>query len=720
MLVRVAVVVLTASCRLNFDYIDEDTTDSPLVDGAEADTMPSGVDGPAGAPGCGLRALAVGATDSCAIEADGVVRCWGRIGGVNATSVDVGGPAVAVAMNHDTACVLRDDHKIRCVGGGTNGSLGDGSGGGATVPVAIDGDRDYQSLAASRQSFCAVTMAGGLECWGSARDGTLGNGMSAGDFSTPQPIVVAGAAFTRVFGGRFGSCADTTDGRRFCWGASNLSAPLAVSLTPEETSIRDEAVIGTQRACFLRAGELFCRGAANYGELGTGVWAATDWMPTVPIMRAQAVSLGGRASCAIDEANEVACWGFGRSGEVGTGDLHVHAAPTRIGIGGADKVATAHTHSCAETTTGVYCWGSDRFGQLGRGRKDFVTGVGIAGLGGGIAEVATSGDFGCARTTAGTVWCWGQNVSGQVGDASLETFATSVQVPLTITAKQLFSTRSSTCAADDSDVYCWGGNDHGVLGSSGGGYSATPVRVVGLPSGATLGTGTAGGYNACIIANGDAYCWGAIRDWGNDVLNDVPPTLQPDLPPLSMITAPTKFSTEHACAVATDGRAFCWGNNTAQQLGVGSTAAFEATPAAVTTTLRFTDIHVGYDTTCGITTTGSIACWGGSDGPTPVELGLTNSAISIEGDWRSMCVLRADGRRLCRGDNFNGEFGNGAQNQAPTFTLIDSVATQFSINAVASCFVAGGVVTCYGREQHGAFGARPEGAIPRRVTGVCE
>src|SRR5690606_34573308 len=125
-----------------------------------------------------------------------------------------------------------------------------------------------------------------------------------------------------------------------------------------------------------------------------------------------------RGYCAIGADGELWCWGGNRSGEVGTGDLSMQPVPVRIAVPPAGRVAMQYSHTCAETRDGLYCGVGDDRGHLGRLTSDVVASpTPIAGLPGSIVEVdvRSGAAFGCARTSAGEVWCWGQGSSGVTG-----------------------------------------------------------------------------------------------------------------------------------------------------------------------------------------------------------------------------------------------------------------------------------------------------------------
>jgi len=169
-------------------------------------------------------------------------------------------------------------------------------------------------------------------------------------------------------------------------------------------------------------------------------------------------------------------------------------------------------HSCGLTTGGdAYCWGRGDKGQLGNGT--FASDSLPVPVGGGLTfSLLTAGsEFTCGLTTIGEVFCWGDDAGGQLGDSGTGTFAVPHRVRGGLTFVTLSTGQYHACALTSSgQAYCWGGN-----GAGQGGYDPSygiinnarvPLRVGG---GLTFSTITAGGNHTCgITTSGVAYCWG--------------------------------------------------------------------------------------------------------------------------------------------------------------------------------------------------------------------
>ena len=160
----------------------------------------------------------------------------------------------------------------------------------------------------------------------------------------------------------------------------------------------------------------------------------------------------------------------------------------------------------------------------------------------------------------------------------------------------------------DSTAWCWGDNQEGELGRGViGNFNAPPDTVFGGHRWVTLGLGSGG---ACGIAVRDSLlCWGYHN--GTDTVSLVPVPVRGDVSWSRPYGGGRDLYT-HACALTTNGTAYCWGDNPYGELGTGDTTT-SATPVPVAGGLLWRSLDVGLDTTCGIATSGIAYCWGLND-----------------------------------------------------------------------------------------------------------
>ena len=185
----------------------------------------------------------------------------------------------------------------------------------------------------------------------------------------------------------------------------------------------------------------------------------------------------------------------------------------------------------------------------------------------------------------------------------------------------------------------------------------------------------------------------------------------------------------HTCALDTDGRAYCWGDNTSGQLGDGTIAGSSEPPRlrpqAVSGNYRFAALQSGAFHTCGLVSDGTAYCWGSNGNsrlgteisgsspvPTPVTGDVRFAAITL-GD-RHTCAVALTGYAYCWGNNLRGELGDATtdERRMPTAVAGNHTFTSISAGYEHTCgLVAGGAAYCWGADYDGALGA-PE-------TDVC-
>jgi alpha-tubulin suppressor-like RCC1 family protein len=284
-------------------------------------------------------------------------------------------------------------------------------------------------------------------------------------------------------------------------------------------------------------------------------------------------------------------------------------------------VVSGDSHSCGlREDWSVWCWGFNYYGQLGDGSQNpSATPVQVGGLW--AVTTLTAGRFHtCATQLDGVVRCWGYNDAGQLGDGT----TTDSPVPVTVTGlvgvDSIAAGESHTCArvGDETAGYgveCWGLNSSGQLGDGTTQDRSAPVAVAGLPSVRAV---VAGLKHTCVEGiSGDVWCWGengtgALGN-GSTISSATPvPVFDPGL--VDEVAA-GGFST---CAVmAADRSVQCWGSNSSGQLGIGSSGGFVTTPVPVSglvvdapTEIYGRTLAVGLAHACARRADLSLACWG--------------------------------------------------------------------------------------------------------------
>jgi alpha-tubulin suppressor-like RCC1 family protein len=342
------------------------------------------------------------------------------------------------------------------------------------------------TLAAGNSHSCALTKAGGVECWGGNLSGQLGDGTLT---SRSTRVAVSGLAsgVVAVAAKVNQTCALTLAGAVHCWGAVVGSrVPVAV---PGLSSGVVAIATGQFHICALTSGgAVKCLGDNSAGQLGDGT--TTNRPSPVPVSGLSrgvvAITAGSFHSCALTGAGAVKCWGSNFTGELGDGTIVDRLAPVVVSglSSGVVAIAAGHTHSCALLRTGaVKCWGSNQSGKLGDGTTTTrLTPVAVSGLSTGVAAITAGALHSCAVKGSGGARCWGSNVNGAIGDGTTVDRATPVAVSgLSSGVVAIVAGGFHSCALTRAGAArCWGANGFGAIGDGTTTGRPTPTAVLGF------------------------------------------------------------------------------------------------------------------------------------------------------------------------------------------------------------------------------------------------
>jgi len=283
------------------------------------------------------------------------------------------------------------------------------------------------------------------------------------------------------------------------------------------------------------------------------------------------------------------------SGQLGNGTFTNSNTPAQVsGLSGVTAIAGGAEHSLALKSDGtVWAWGNNALGQLGNGTfTDSNTPVQVLGPGGvgnlsGVTALAVGGGqnlHSLALKSDGTVWAWGFNNQGQLGNATFTSSNTPVQVSglsgVTAIAGGVFH---SLALKSDGTVWAWGFNGQGQLGNGTNTDSNTPVQTSGLTGVRAI---AGGNYHSLAMKNdGTVWAWGSngVGSLGNGTFTSSNTPVQVLGPGgVGNLTGVTALAAgfENSLALKSDGTVWAWGFNIYGQLGNGTNTTSN-TPAQV-------------------------------------------------------------------------------------------------------------------------------------------
>ena len=469
-----------------------------------------------------------------------------------------------------------------------------------------DFDLAHESIEAARQTiqrrlgapsgkFKSVSVGGAHSC-GLRVDGTVEcwGDNDFGELDAPL------GQFSAVSSGGFHTCGLRVDGTVECWGDIEWELP---------------------------PGQFTAVSSGGFHTCGLMVDGAVEcspgflWSVEPPAGRFESVSVGGVRSCGLRVYGTIECWPDIIDPMQVASDATLPGLDA--GIEGDGIITAGNQHSCGLRTYGtidygvIECWGDNHYGQLNAPS-------------GGFAAVSAGGGHSCGMGLSG-IECWGDNHYGQLN------------APWGVAAVSA-GTDHSCAISTGGTVECWGDNNYGQAYAPAGQFTVV----------------SAGGLHSCGIRTD-----GTIRCWGYDGHGDY-------VDYRVMLDSPTGLFTSlaigsvHACGLRTDGTIECWGQNgqwvphyvvnaddeLEQESRYEHWGTLDA-PAA-----QFTAVTVGSQHSCGLTTVGTIKCWGSNDsGQADAPSGAFTAVAA--GSYHS-CGLRADRTIACWGWN---EFG---QSDAPS------------------------------------------------------
>lgn len=540
----------------------------------------------AASPSVPLRAAAVSAQGDfgrgCALV-DDLLYCWGSnlqgelgIGAATLTSLaewvrrpDLpsgkfeGLRSLAV---QDRSCLV-DAAGLWCWGNNSRGQLGVGDRLPRSVPTLVTNlPDDPLELVFGRSHGCLRTAASGVWCWGNNLLGETGRVPG-----TPVPDPQSGELLPPP-----------------------QLLPKPVPGLPASVSAIDAS---EQHNCVLGSGTVMCWGDNLYGQLGDGgttghpTPAAVSGLPA-GIVR---IAVGPRHACAIDGAGEVWCWGYNFAGQIGVApaaDQQLEPLPRRVsGLGGAaSALELGFVSSCALVGDARKCWGQMEDGtRIGPQPQvmarpagappDWLSGCfdvdgdlrcprttrspyteidarEVARLPRPATSLALGRNFACAALDDGSLWCWGDNSLGQLGQGDFAPRSIAVRVPLPA-VRSASAGIAHACASTDDGLWCWGANGTGALGDGSSVDRPAPVRA--LFSGELL---AAGGQHTCAYSSS-----AGLRCWGQNQFGQVggsagAPALAGAAPLGSAVVSELGAGFAHRCATIRLGAASetrCWG-----------------------------------------------------------------------------------------------------------------------------------------------------------------
>ena len=496
----------------------------------------------------GTKAVATPAMVGARAVASPTPTTWGYRGTTNqSVPVQVSPPVPgltwkSVSVGFEHTCAIASDDRAYCWGRNDQGQLGDGTTVDRVLPAPVEGGITWRQVSASYQYTCGVTSINATLCWGSF--GAIFGNSGAISAQTKPNLITSLDTYTQIATSRNLICTIILAQGIRCWG---WSSPFMRYETPlsEFNSVNyndivlsgnfTEVSVGGSQVCAARdTGQYEC---SNRSQIRlNGKWKqvkiADVYFGTDEAQRRAELQF----QCGINVVNQIGCIGNNTSGQLGLGYITPRSIFASNRMEWQDRIFNGPLQN----------W------VMSNDQGSFITGVNISSS---VNNVAVGVEHACAVDVVGSVWCWGANYAGQLGNGQL---ADAQPVPSKVLLDRPVSTLSAgysnTCAlAIDGSLWCWGASSskqNAVVNSIQlDDFSPNILSIIAFGS---------GGPNCAIDVVRSLYCWG-----GSDLFYPGS-TPYPFVPFKISIPDPTLSvggNVNGACALTTNQTLWCWGRD---------------------------------------------------------------------------------------------------------------------------------------------------------------
>jgi RHS repeat-associated protein len=749
------------------------------------------------ADGTATKAISAGVLNSVVVKPDGTVWAWGHnvfgesgylsVGAsstivtpamlstsiTNAVAVSSGGDSSTYAAH---TLVLLADGRVKAGGANGFGQLGDGTLVKRTDGVYVTNLDNVVAIVAGGHHSLALKADGSVWGWGRNASGEIGIGTIASPQEAPVKVnnlsnIIAIAA------GEYHSMALKSDGTVWAWG-QNVNGQIGINsvATPQKnpvqvTNLSDVVAIATggQHSMALKAdGTVWGWGANGKAQVGIGNITTPQKNPVqaIGVSNVVAIASGETHSLALRADGTVWTWGENVDGELALGYINSPIKfPTQVPyLNNVMSISGGASHSLALLTDGTMkAWGNNYWGQLGNGASTGTAGnnnpapvsvegfsdVGLVArnhsllvkmdgtiwaygynrfgqLGDGstynrLSPVEVNNQFGSFSAVAGgahslainmdnSVWAWGNNLYGQLGDGtSVNRLVSAHTSTLAGIGSVTAGKQHSLALATNGAVYAWGANSYGQIGD---GTTVNRSVAITVTNGGVLAIAAGWNHSLAVLTNKTVISWGNNSD---GQLGDGTTSNRLQFVSVTNLSSVLSVAAgdRHSLALLTNGTVWAWGNNLFGQLGDG-TIANRPRPVQVTNLTGIISVAAGAQFSAALSSNGTVWVWGyGGYGQvgnsantnrlTPFQIGSLSGIIALQAGENHLILTMSDGGVQVLGDNSCGQVARGSWPNEFTVKPIDFNLVQADYSSLSNGLFATNLIR-YSRGTSEYFG----------------